>query len=243
MRDEEWVCKGAVLVNIYTDGSVLISHGGIEMGQGLNTKVLQVAAAVLGIPDSRVRVGDNATDKVPLYSLLRHDEIPKWGQVPNPTTTGGSQGSDVHGLAAKVACEELVERLKPIREAHPKADWDELIVKVPPSFRRLGWAAPGCWWQANEARVNLSATGLGRPAFEAGAEMAIRYFTTGAAAVEAELDTLSGEAVLSAVHIVMDVGDSLNPAVDIGQIEGGFMQVTYNSHQGSRRLDFVSSSF
>ena len=117
--------QAGALIHIYTDGSVLISHGGMEMGQGLHTKILQIAARCLSIPLSMVHIAESATDK-----------------VPNASPTAASVGSDLNGLAVKDACDKLLARLQPFKEANPKGGWVE-------------------WVQAAYvARVQLSATGF-----------------------------------------------------------------------------------
>ncbi|XP_072163302.1 xanthine dehydrogenase/oxidase-like [Diadema setosum] len=186
--------QGAALVHIYTDGSVLVNHGGIEMGQGLNTKVVQVASKVLGIPVKRISTSASATDK-----------------VPNPTGTGGSSGTDLYGGAVKAACETLLERLEPFRASNPKGSWEE-------------------WVQAAYTdRISLSATGFyKRPGgtFDYGTMKGSFYLysTTGVGISEVEVDILTGQHQLLSTDIVMDVGKSINPTIDIGQIEGGFVQ-------------------
>uniref|UniRef100_A0A915BF50 Xanthine dehydrogenase n=1 Tax=Parascaris univalens TaxID=6257 RepID=A0A915BF50_PARUN len=187
--------QAGALVHIYTDGSVLVSHGGIEMGQGLHTKILQVTARCLGIDISKVYLCDTATDK-----------------VPNASPTAASAGSDLYGLAIMDACNKINERLKPIRIAHPDLNWEQLINK------------------AYTERICLSCAGFSTIHFEAvdflkgkGAEM-FGYCVYGTSCSEVEVDCLTGDHRLLRCDIVMDIGDSLNPAVDIGQIEGAFTQ-------------------
>ncbi|XP_030847335.1 xanthine dehydrogenase/oxidase isoform X1 [Strongylocentrotus purpuratus] len=186
--------QGAALVHIYTDGSVLVNHAGIEMGQGLYTKLIQVASRALDVPVSKIHTSPTAVDK-----------------VPNTTVTGGSTGTDLHGTAVKIACDILKERLEPYQTANPKGTWED-------------WVSA-----AYNDRVSLSTTGFykrpfspfdwntltGNPYF---------YFTMGAGVSEVEIDCLTGEHQLLRTDIVMDVGKSINPAIDIGQIEGGFLQ-------------------
>uniref|UniRef100_F1KRL5 xanthine dehydrogenase n=1 Tax=Ascaris suum TaxID=6253 RepID=F1KRL5_ASCSU len=187
--------QAGALVHIYTDGSVLVSHGGIEMGQGLHTKMLQVTARCLGIDISKVYLCDTATDK-----------------VPNASPTAASASSDLYGLAIMDACDKLNERLKPIRIAHPDFNWEQLVSK------------------AYLERICLSSTGFSTIHSEAvdflkgkGAEM-FGYCVYGTSCSEVEVDCLTGDHRLLRCDIVMDIGDSLNPAVDIGQIEGAFIQ-------------------
>ncbi|XP_072388344.1 xanthine dehydrogenase-like isoform X1 [Diabrotica undecimpunctata] len=186
--------QAGVLVLIYTDGSVLISHGGIEMGQGLHTKMIQVASRALGVPVENIHISETATDK-----------------VPNTSATAASTGSDLNGMAVVNACDKLNERLKPYKEANPEASWEDLIKT------------------AYLDRVSLAATGFHKTPdlgynFETGEGRLFNYFTYGAACSEAEIDTLTGDHKVLRTDVVMDIGQSINPAIDIGQIEGAFMQ-------------------
>jgi xanthine dehydrogenase large subunit len=185
--------QAGALVHVYKDGSVLINHGGTEMGQGLHTKMLQVAATTLGIPLSRVRLAPTRTDK-----------------VPNTSATAASSGADLNGAAIKNACEQIKERLAQV-EGGAGMSWEELVNTA--YFQRIQlWAAgfyktEGLHWDAVAMR--------GEP---------FKYFAYGVAAAEVEVDGFSGAYTLRRVDIVHDVGDSLSPLVDIGQIEGGFVQ-------------------
>jgi xanthine dehydrogenase/oxidase len=192
--------QGGALVHIYhVDGSVLISHGGIEMGQGLHTKVAQVAASELGVELEKVFIAETSTDK-----------------VPNSSATAASVGSDLYGMAVKDACRQLRERLDKFREEKRKQGieyktWVELVDA------------------AYHFTVNLSAQGFYRTPdlymdWEAGRGHPFSYFTYGAACSQIEVDTLTGDFNIQQTDIVMDVGDSINPAIDIGQIEGAFTQ-------------------
>ncbi|XP_072274823.1 aldehyde oxidase-like [Pyxicephalus adspersus] len=186
--------QAAALVHIYLDGSVLISHGGVEMGQGVHTKIMQIASRELGIPISEVHVCETSTDS-----------------VPNTLTSGGSLGTDVNGMAVKSACQTLIKRLEPIKEANPKGSWKDWV---------------------NEAflqSISLSATGyfrgFGREVnWEKGEGDPAHYFVFGVACSEVEIDCLTGDHKNLRTDIVMDIGCSINPAVDIGQIEGAFVQ-------------------
>ncbi|CAI4229586.1 unnamed protein product [Auanema sp. JU1783] len=187
--------QATALVLIYSDGSVLISHGGMEMGQGLHTKILQIAARCLDIPFEKVHIHESATDK-----------------VPNASATAASVGSDMNGLAVQDACNQINERLEPIKKEHPDWTWEQWI------------------HHAYMERVSLSAVGYGILPYEAvdfrtgkGAEL-FSYCVYGTACCEVEVDCLTGDHKLLRTDIVMDVGDSLNPAIDIGQIEGAFVQ-------------------
>ena len=188
--------QAGALVHVYKDGSVLITHGGTEMGQGLHTKMLQVAATSLGVPLSVVRLAPTRTDK-----------------VPNTSATAASSGADLNGGAVKNACEQIVERLRPLREdpANAGLSWAELVNKA--YFSRIQlWAAgfyktEGLHWDSSIMH--------GSP---------FKYFSYGVAASEVEVDGFTGAYRLRRVDIVHDVGDSLSPLVDIGQIEGAFVQ-------------------
>ena len=186
--------QAGALVHVYKDGSVLINHGGTEMGQGLHTKMLQVAATALGVPLEKVRLAPTRTDK-----------------VPNTSATAASAGADLNGGAVKDACEQILGRLRDVRAEHPDASWEELVAKA--YHRRIQlWAAgfyktEGLSWDV--------ATMTGSP---------FKYFAYGAAVSEVEVDGFTGAYDLRRVDIVHDVGDSLSPLVDLGQVEGGFVQ-------------------
>ncbi len=186
--------QGGALVHVYKDGSVLINHGGTEMGQGLHTKMLQVAATALGLPLSKVRLAPTRTDK-----------------VPNTSATAASAGADLNGGAVKDACGQIMARLQPVRAANPDLSWDELVGKAYHQRVQL-WAAgfyktEGLSWDVT--------TMTGSP---------FKYFAYGAAVAEVEVDGFTGANKTLRVDIVHDVGDSLSPLVDLGQIEGGFVQ-------------------
>uniref|UniRef100_H2YPJ0 Xanthine dehydrogenase/oxidase n=1 Tax=Ciona savignyi TaxID=51511 RepID=H2YPJ0_CIOSA len=195
---EFFLNQAGALVQVYKDGSVLLTHGGTEMGQGLHTKMIQVASTCLGIPASRIHISSTSTET-----------------VPNTSPTAGSVGSDLNGMAIKEACEKIVGRIKPLRKNFPKLSWDDLIIKA--YLERISLSATGfyktpdiyCNWDQDSGEC------FGRP---------FDYFTYGAAVSEVEIDCLTGDHVVLQTDIVMDVGGSLNPAVDIGQIEGAFMQ-------------------
>ncbi|RST16379.1 xanthine dehydrogenase molybdopterin binding subunit [Streptomyces sp. WAC05374] len=207
--------QGGALVLIYKDGSVLINHGGTEMGQGLHTKMLQVAATTLGIPLHKVRLAPTRTDK-----------------VPNTSATAASAGADLNGAAVKNACEQLRERLLHVAATqlggHPS---DVRIVdgvaRTLGSDKELAWddLVRTAYFQ----RVQLSAAGFYRTeglhwdakTFQGSP---FKYFAHGAAAAEVEVDGFTGAYRIRRVDIVHDVGDSLSPMIDIGQVEGGFVQ-------------------
>ena len=205
--------QAGALVNVYTDGTVLVNHGGTEMGQGLHTKVVQVVAHALGVPQDAVRV--NATDT---------------SKVPNTSATAASSGSDLNGKAAEAAALAVRERLAALAAAEfgiAAAQVEFVAGEVRGGGRVMDFAALAR--KAHEQRVSLSSNGFyrtpkifwdrstltGRPFF---------YFAYGAAVAEVAFDTRTGENRLLRVDILHDVGRSLNPAVDLGQIEGGFLQ-------------------
>eukprot|EP01105_Mastigella_eilhardi_P020251 TRINITY_DN4807_c0_g1_i1.p1 TRINITY_DN4807_c0_g1~~TRINITY_DN4807_c0_g1_i1.p1 ORF type:complete len:1376 (+),score=353.48 TRINITY_DN4807_c0_g1_i1:107-4129(+) len=190
--------QAGALVHVYIDGSVLVSHGGCEIGQGLHTKMAQIAAQALGIPLNLVHIGDTATDK-----------------VPNTSPTAASTQSDINGMAVLNACMELKQRLEQFRatlgEAGDKITWQQLVGKA--YWARVDLCAHGFYMAAG---VNWS--------FETMTGNPFAYFVYGAAASEVEVDTLTGEHTILRSDIVMDVGRSINPAIDVGQVEGAFTQ-------------------
>lgn len=190
--------QAAALVHIFhQDGSVLVSHGGVEMGQGLHTKMCQIAATDLRIPLSKVFISETSTDK-----------------VPNASPTAASASSDMYGMAVRNACRQLLKNLEPFRSSAKDQSWEELVHTA--WFNRVTLSATGFYKTPELDQVNLAVPGSkGRPYF---------YYTNGAAVCEVEIDTLTGEMDVLRTDIVMDVGRPLNPAIDIGQIEGGFVQ-------------------
>ncbi|MFJ9406642.1 xanthine dehydrogenase molybdopterin binding subunit [Streptomyces sp. NPDC101393] len=207
--------QGGALVLIYKDGSVLINHGGTEMGQGLHTKMLQVAATTLGIPLHKVRLAPTRTDK-----------------VPNTSATAASAGADLNGAAVKNACEQLRERLLQVAATQLSANASDVRI-VEGVARSLGSDKELAWDDlvrtAYFQRVQLSAAGFYRTeglhwdakTFKGSP---FKYFSHGAAAAEVEVDGFTGAYRIRRVDIVHDVGDSLSPMIDIGQVEGGFVQ-------------------
>jgi xanthine dehydrogenase large subunit len=202
---------------VYKDGSVLINHGGTEMGQGLHTKMLQVAATALGVPLSSVRLAPTRTDK-----------------VPNTSATAASSGADLNGGAVKNACEQIKARLAEVAaeelgRVHP-ADVrfvDGKVTGLAATDRELDFAE--LVNLAYHQRVQLWAAGFYRTAglhWDAKRMQGspFKYFAYGVAASEVEVDGFTGAYRLRRVDIVHDVGDSLSPLVDIGQVEGGFVQ-------------------
>ena len=205
--------QAGALVQIYTDGSVLINHGGTEMGQGLFQKLTQVAARSLGAQQAVIRASATDTSK-----------------VPNTSATAASSGADLNGMAVQAACETLMGRLKDHLAEHYGVDATEI------SVAEGQVTAPGLslTWQemiasAYQARVSLSATGFYKTPDIAwdrikGVGRPFLYFAYGAAVTEVVIDTLTGENRILRCDILHDCGASLNPALDIGQIEGGFVQ-------------------
>ena len=189
--------QGGALVHIYTDGSVLVSHGGTEMGQGLHTKVIQVVAHSFNIPTAQVRIDESATDK-----------------VPNASPSAASMSTDLYGMAALNACEILLERLEPVRKTlNGDCSFQELVQAA--YFQRVNLSAQGFHITANERCGFDWETQTGHP---------FNYYTTGIGCTEIELDVLTGDYHMRKAEILMDVGSSINPAIDIGQIEGAFIQ-------------------
>ncbi|MCD2442921.1 xanthine dehydrogenase molybdopterin binding subunit [Agromyces sp. SYSU K20354] len=208
--------QAGALVHVYKDGSVLINHGGTEMGQGLHTKMLQVAATALGVPLETVRLAPTRTDK-----------------VPNTSATAASSGADLNGGAVKDACEQIRRRLSAV--AGRLLGVDERDVRFSDG-RVAGLGASGPWFTfaqvvqaAYDQRMQLSAAGFYRTEglhwdTERMQGSPFKYFAYGAAATEVEVDGFTGAYKTLRVDIVHDVGDSLSPIVDRGQVEGGFVQ-------------------
>jgi xanthine dehydrogenase/oxidase len=201
----------SALVNVnMADGSVVVQHGGVEMGQGLNTKIAQLAANTLGIPLDRIRVAGINSDA-----------------IVNAPATAASTGYDLNGGAVELACRTLRSRLE---------DFCRDIEQFNPNNRiehwRYDWA--GSWpeivFKAWFNRVNLSAAELYKsPHYKGPNERNPRgkpflYFVYSASATEVELDVLTGEFAILRADILYDPGKSPNPAIDIGQLEGGYMQ-------------------
>jgi xanthine dehydrogenase large subunit len=208
--------QAGALVHVYKDGSVLINHGGTEMGQGLHTKMIQVAATALGVPMGLVRLAPTRTDK-----------------VPNTSATAASSGSDINGGAVRDACEQIRERLAVVAAGqlgvHPGdvRIADGVVTGIGFHDKQIAWAK--LVHDAYFQRVQLWAAGFYRTeGLHWDAERMqgepFKYFAYGAAAAEAEVDGFTGAYQLRRVDIVHDVGDSLSPLIDIGQIEGGFVQ-------------------
>ncbi|MDI1258713.1 MAG: xanthine dehydrogenase molybdopterin binding subunit [Aquabacterium sp.] len=205
--------QAGALVHIYTDGSVLVNHGGTEMGQGLNTKVAQMVAHTLGVSMGRVRV--TATDTA---------------KVVNTSATAASTGSDLNGKAAADAARQIIERLTEflaeregmapdaVRFADDHVEIGDQTLPFEQVISEAYFARVQLWSDGFYTTPKLHwdrTTMQGRPFF---------YFAYGAAVSEVLVDTLTGEWKLLRADVLHDVGQSINPAVDIGQIEGGFIQ-------------------
>jgi xanthine dehydrogenase large subunit len=205
--------QAGALVHVYADGSVQLNHGGTEMGQGLHTKVAQIVADEFGIGIEAVRITATTT-----------------GKVPNTSPTAASSGADLNGQAARLAARAIRDRLAVVAAGEFAVRPDDLVFRGGRVFGNNRSIAFGdLARKAVEARVGLSATGFfktpkifwdrtnkkGRP---------FLYFAYGAACSEVTIDILTGEMKVDRVDILHDVGRSLNPAIDLGQIEGGFVQ-------------------
>jgi xanthine dehydrogenase large subunit len=205
--------QAGALVHVYTDGSVHLNHGGTEMGQGLYIKIAQVVAEVFGISADRVRITATTT-----------------GKVPNTSPTAASSGTDLNGMAAKIAATTIKTRMidfaaKEWKVAKSRIKFEKGQVLIGNQRILFGELAK----KVHGGRVSLSSTGFystpkitwdrangrGNPFF---------YFAYGASCAEVTIDTMTGEMRVDRVDILHDVGRSLNPAIDIGQIEGGFVQ-------------------
>ena len=205
--------QAGALVHVYQDGSIHLNHGGTEMGQGLFQKVAQVAASRFGVPIENIKI--SATDTA---------------KVPNTSATAASSGTDLNGMAVAIACDKIRGRIAAhFAELHDcdaaDVSFSKGHVRVEAKSYRFSEVAQ----IAYQARISLSATGFyktpdiqwdrikgqGRPFF---------YFAYGAAITEVAIDTLTGENRILRTDILHDAGASLNPALDIGQIEGGYVQ-------------------
>ena len=205
--------QGGALLVIYMDGSVSVNHGGTEMGQGLNTKMAQVCADGLGISVDKVRV--TATDSQ---------------KVPNASATSASSGADINGAAIMNATAQMRERLKPVAARLLECQAEDVSFANNAAWgggKSVQWA--DLTKQAWLDRVGLSVTGFYMTPeikydFTTLNGRAFYYYCYGASVSEVEVDTRTGEWWLKAVDIVHDVGRSINPAIDKGQIEGAFIQ-------------------
>jgi xanthine dehydrogenase large subunit len=215
--------QAGALVNIYTDGTVLVNHGGTEMGQGLNTKMLQVAAAELGISHDKIKVNATNTSK-----------------VPNTSPTAASAGTDLNGMAVKNAIETIKSRLADV----VIAEFEKSFPENPTQKENIIFKNNFISDKENPERkiefdklvpiayvkqVSLSSTGFYKtPEIyfdrEKGQGKPFYYFAFGMSVSEVEIDSLTGMFKLLRTDIIHDVGDSINEGIDKGQIEGGFVQ-------------------
>eukprot|EP01133_Synstelium_polycarpum_P007377 gene7377-8596_t len=189
--------QAGALVHVYTDGTVLVTHGGTEMGQGLHTKMIQIAARELGVPMDRVYISETSTDK-----------------VANTAPTAASVSSDMNGMAVLDACQQINSRLAPLKQANPDLPFNKLVTLA--FNERINLSANGFYATPNVG-YNFKPDGVGEGS-------PFNYYNYGSAVSEVEIDTLTGDFTTLRTDIVMDVGDSLNPAIDIGQVEGAFTQ-------------------
>jgi xanthine dehydrogenase large subunit len=206
--------QAGALVHVYTDGSVQVNHGGTEMGQGLHTKMMAVAADVFGVDLKSVRLMTTATDK-----------------VPNTSATAASSGSDLNGAAVAAACMTVRDRLLPVaRQLLSVADDIPLRFEsseVHGNGQSVSFAqvAKTAW----ASQISLSSTGYyATPGIEYDASVGqgrpFFYYAFGGAVSEVEVNGLTGEYKVSRVDILHDVGHPLAPDIDVGQVEGGFVQ-------------------
>ena len=207
--------QAGALLHIYSDGSIQLNHGGTEMGQGLHSKMLAVAARALGVAQSRIQIMVTSTDK-----------------VPNTSATAASSGSDLNGQAIKAACDTLLSRLRPVAAglldcAEDAVEFRDDRVHVRDGDRSIQFAELAA--AAYSVRVSLSATGYYRTPVihwdgNKGQGHPFYYFAFGAAVCEVEVCGWTGAHRVLRVDLLHDVGDTLIESIDRGQIEGGFVQ-------------------
>jgi len=208
--------QAGALVLIYKDGSVQVNHGGTEMGQGLHTKMLQVAADSLGVPFESLRIMATRTDK-----------------IPNTSATAASSGSDLNGAAIKAACETLKERLCEVAGRHFSVAATEIVIEHGRVFPRarpeVAVSFTDVVQHAYLQRIPLFSAGYYKTPNihfdrESGKGKPFHYFAYGAAVSEVEVSGFTGQYRILRCDLLHDVGDSLSPLVDKGQVEGGFIQ-------------------
>ncbi len=205
--------QAGALVHVYMDGSVTLNHGGTEMGQGLFVKVAQVVAETFQIDIDNIKITATTT-----------------GKVPNTSPTAASSGSDLNGMAAQNAAEQIKDRMADVAAEQFNVPKGEIVFssnRIYAGNRSMSFAelAALSW----EKRVSLSATGFYRTPkihwdFASNSGRPFYYFTYGVAAAEVAIDTLTGEMRVLRAELLQDCGESLNPAIDLGQIEGAFVQ-------------------
>ena len=205
--------QAGALVHVYTDGSVHLNHGGTEMGQGLFTKVAQIVATVFQIDINQIKISSTRTDK-----------------VPNTSATAASAGSDLNGMAAYNAANEIKNSMTKVAAEHFDVEPNSIEFRQNRVYSenkslKFSEIAEMTW----NKRVSLSATGYYRtPDLHWDGESMkgtpFYYFTYGACISEVVIDTLTGESKVMSADILQDCGATLNPDIDLGQIEGGFVQ-------------------
>jgi xanthine dehydrogenase large subunit len=208
-----WYNQAGALVHVYNDGSIHLNHGGTEMGQGLNTKVAQVVADCFQVDLDRVKITATTTAK-----------------VPNTSATAASSGSDLNGMAAQNAAEQIKSRLIDWAAEKYSVPKDQVVFE--PNMVLIGnsrMTFKKFAWEAYHGRVHMSAAGFYKTPDiywdrAAGKGRPFYYFAYGAACSEVSVDTLTGEYHVDRTDILHDVGRSLNPAIDKGQVEGAFIQ-------------------
>lgn len=201
--------QAGALIHIYTDGSIHLNHGGTEMGQGLNIKVAQIVAEEFQVDVERIQITATNTDK-----------------VPNTSPTAASSGADLNGKAAQNAAITIKQRLIDFAASHFKVSQEEVVfkngmVQIRDEIMTFNAFVELAWFN----QISLSSTGFYRtPKIYYDHEKArgrpFYYYAYGASCSEVIIDTLTGENKILRVDILHDVGASLNPAIDIGQVEG-----------------------
>ncbi len=205
--------QAGALVHIYQDGSIHVNHGGTEMGQGLFQKVAQVAATEFGVPLEMIKI--TATDTA---------------KVPNTSATAASSGTDLNGMAVKIACETLCARIAAfLAGQHGKKPADVRFADGMVMVGRKSFSFAKAAELAYQNRISLSATGFYKtPKIQwdriKGRGRPFLYFSYGASVTEVVIDTLTGENRILRTDILHDAGASLNPDLDIGQVEGAYVQ-------------------
>ena len=203
--------QASAQVLVYTDGTVLLTHSAVEMGQGVNIKMIQVAAQVFGIAADAVHIAECASDR-----------------CINTSPTAASVGADLNGMATLHGCEQILERLAPLYQEFPDATFADICKKA--YKRQISLASTGFYaspyggvhdWRSCADAVEGAVRSLDSNVSRGDI---FNYFAFGAACAEVELDVLTGLFVVVRADILMDVGHSLNPAIDIGQVEGAFVQ-------------------
>lgn len=186
--------QAGALVHVYSDGTILVTHGGVEMGQGLHTKMCQIAADVFGVSLGMVHFSETST-----------------ATVPNTSPSAASCSSDLNGMAVLTACQEINKRLEPLRASMPEASFCEIARAA--YLERIDLSARGFYATPN---VGFD--------WETKSGQLYNYFTFGVSCSKVEIDVLTGDHHILKSDILMDLGQPLNPNIDIGQVEGAFVQ-------------------